>query len=297
MDVGVNTTHHGRSPNSAPVFLCLPAMGVAARYYDRFALVLASATGGDARCVELLSSGLGRRSNADFGYREIVEEQIPSLLAQLSEECPGRPLYVVGHSLGGQLAVLATAQLHTPLAGLVLVAAGTAHFRRWPPRLRWRMRAAIAVISAASKCLPWYPGSWLGFGGDQPRRLMRDWCFNAHTGQYALHGSRRDPTELCAALSQVLLPVLSVEVAGDLAAPPAAIAELLALLPAANVRRVQIAGVRDASPWRRHFAWAREPEPVVATIGGWLTDNDHHGTNAASHLQRIPQLPSGTALA
>ena len=167
-----------RAGSGSPVCLCLPAMGLAARYYRPFAEALAQATAGTVAVADLRGQGqshLRARRGARFGYREIVEEDLPALLDALAGRFPYRPLFVVGHSLGGQLATLAAVHMLDRLSGLVLVAAGTAHYRVWPPANRWRMRLAVSGIRAAATLLPWYPGSLLGFGGDQPRRLMRDW--------------------------------------------------------------------------------------------------------------------------
>ncbi|HEU5297017.1 MAG TPA: alpha/beta fold hydrolase, partial [Burkholderiaceae bacterium] len=176
----------------APALLCLPAMGVPARYYQPLARALARATGGPAYVAELRGQGDSTERaerGADFGYREIVEDDLPRWLDQLSQHHPHRRIVLAGHSLGGQLAVLACATLAERLSALVLMAAGTAHHRAWPSANRLRARLTVGAISAAARLLPWYPGRRLGFGGNQPKRLMRDWSFNAHSGRYRLEGS------------------------------------------------------------------------------------------------------------
>ena len=274
--------------DSAPVFLCLPAMGVGRRFYEPFATELARACGGDGIAVELLSSGTARRRRADFGYREIVEEELPALVRLHREAFPGRPLYLVGHSLGGQLAVLASSRLRGQIEGIVLIAAGTAHHRSWPRGQRRRARCAVAVISAVSMLMPWYPGNWLGFGGDQPRRLMRDWRHNAGSGTYRLHGSGQSADALAAALREVALPVLSLEIAGDTVAPEGAIAELLAHLPSASITRCTIAAVASDHPWRRHFSWARAPRIVVPEIARWLQSRPVAGPSPSLRNPHAP---------
>ena len=115
--------------------------------------------------------------------------------------------------------------------------------------------------------LPWYPGRLLGFGGDQPRRLMADWSYNASTGRYRCAGSRIDYEE---ALNDLVLPVLSVEIRADPVAPTGASTELLAKLASCAIERRQIDGVTTDAPWRRHFSWARHPDEVVAAIHAWV---------------------------
>ncbi|MHA6204888.1 alpha/beta hydrolase family protein [Dyella soli] len=262
--------NHSRPGASAPVFVCLPAMGVAASFYAPFAEALAQAAGGAAVLADLRGQGESAalaRHGARFGYQEIVAQDIPSLLASIATQFPGRPIYLVGHSLGGQLGSLAAVHSAPGLAGLILVASGTAHYRAWPKALRWRAGVAVQAIRLVAALLPWYPGRLLGFGGDQPRRLMADWSYNACTGRYRCAGSRIDYEE---ALNDIALPVLSVEIRDDPVAPTGAATELLAKLASCTIERRQIDGVTADAPWRRHFSWARSPDEVVAEITSWV---------------------------
>jgi len=262
--------NHSRPHTRAPVFICLPAMGVAARFYAPFAEALAKATAGAAVLADLRGQGesptLARRG-ARFGYHDIVAEDIPSLISAIAAQFPGRPLYLVGHSLGGQLGTLASVHAAPGLAGLILVASGTAHYRAWPKALRWRAGITVQAVRFVAALLPWYPGRLLGFGGDQPRRLMADWSHNARTGRYRIAGSRIDYEE---ALHDLVLPILSVEIRGDPVAPTGATSELLAKLASCAIQRRQIDGVTADAPWRRHFSWARRPDAVVAEINVWM---------------------------
>lgn len=256
-----------------PLILGLPAMGVPASFYARFADALGAATGAVVEFADLPGQGERperARDGADFGYREIVEEDLPDWVARRRAEHPGRPILLLGHSLGGQLALLASATLAARIDGLVLIAAGTAHWRVWPAGQRWRAWATVQVIRAVSALWPWYPGHLLGFGGDQPRRLMRDWGHNATTGRYQLGGSTRDVAEIERALHAVTLPVLLLGVRDDPVAPNGAREELIARLPCARVTRALIDGVRSDSPWRRHFSWARAPAEAVQAVAAWL---------------------------
>ena len=161
---------------SAPVLLCLPAMGVPARYYQPLVQALAQASGGPAYAAELRGQGDSRERaerGADFGYREIVEDDLPRWLDHVAQQHPQRRIVLVGHSLGGQLAVLACAMLAERLAGLVLMAAGTAHHRAWPAPHRLRARLTVGAIAGVARLLPWYPGHRLGFGGNQPNENIQ----------------------------------------------------------------------------------------------------------------------------
>lgn len=277
-------THHGAFADTphAPLLLGLPAMGTPARFYEPLAQALAQACGGTVAWAELRGQGSHpqrARRGADFGYREIVEHDIPALATQLTARYPGRPLYLVGHSLGGQLAAMAAHQLGDSLSGLVLIATGTAHFRAWPRAQQWRARLTVQAIRLAATLLPWYPGHQLGFGGEQPRRLMRDWVRNALTGRYVFEGSRLDHE---AASRSLRVPVLSLSVRGDPIAPPSAADALLGKLAWADITRHAMHGVSSDSPWRRHFSWVRHPEEAAALVSRWLRQA-HAGAQPGLH--------------
>jgi predicted alpha/beta hydrolase len=257
----------------APVLLCLPAMGVPARFYQPMMQSLANATGGPVYTAELRGQGDSAERaerGADFGYREIVEEDLPRWIDHLAFHHAHRRIVLIGHSLGGQLAVLASAALARRLSALVLVAAGTAHHRAWPASHRLRAKLTVHAVSLAARLLPWYPGRCFGFGGNQPRRLMRDWSFNAFTGRYRMEGSARDELALEHALHDVELPVLALHMADDPVAPPGARDELLAQLPNAFITRRDLAHRAAGSAWQRHFNWARDPDAMAAQVASWL---------------------------
>jgi predicted alpha/beta hydrolase len=254
-----------------PVLLCLPAMGVAAAYYAPFAALLASENRAVAALVDLRGQGLSSQrahAGADFGYREILEQDLPAAVAALRARYPERPFYVAGHSLGGQLGVFFAAYRNDLVDGLILIAAGTAHYQAWHaggPRLAARL--LTLSVRAAAAVLPWYPGQVFGFGGEQPRRLMRDWGGVTRDGIYRPEGSRFDYEHAVRALHT---RVLSIGLIEDPVAPASAREALLARLERSEVTRTEVSGVTAHRPWKRHFSWARAPEGVVGAIAGWL---------------------------
>jgi predicted alpha/beta hydrolase len=263
-----------------PVLLFLPAMGAEASYYEPFARALATAGAGSLALMDL--RGQGRSSErashfADFGYREMVEIDLPAAIAALRGRYPNRPLLLVGHSLGGQLATLAAARNHAELgptargvagvAGLILIASGSAHVHAWPAASRLRARITAAAVRFVAALLPFYPGRLLGFGGNQPRRLMRDWGRVTRTGIYAPEGSTFDYES---AMRKLEIPTLALGIEGDPIAPPASTDALLDKVERSRIDRLEAEGVARHRPWKRHFSWARSPESVVGPILLWL---------------------------
>jgi pimeloyl-ACP methyl ester carboxylesterase len=66
------------------------------------------------------------------------------------------------------------------------------------------------------------------------------------------------------------LPVLSIGIGEDPIAPEGARDALLARVPRSAVTRVEIDGILEHRPWKRHFSWARRPQEASSAIGGWL---------------------------
>jgi predicted alpha/beta hydrolase len=231
------------------------------------------AAGLAVRLLELPGQGgspLRARRGDDYGYREIVEELLPEAVRAARDDFPDGRIVLAGHSLGGQLAVLASAELAQMLDGLVLIAAATAHWRSWPVEGRLRAWLTVHAIAAVAALLPWYPGEQLGFGGTQSRRFMRDWRFNARSGRYRLEGSARTPQALRCALGDVRLPVLALSIREDPIAPEGPMWELLAHLPAARVQHMTVPGRLKHAPWKRHFSWVRERAGVEDALLAWL---------------------------
>ena len=256
--------------DDAPVVLCLPAMGVAADYYEPFGEGIARMGAGTAVLLDLRGQGrssASARRGDDFGYREILELDLPAAFAALRGAFPGRALYLAGHSLGGQLGLLYAARNPSTLEGLALIAAGTAHYRAWPSGSLASTWLYLSAIRFAAALLPWYPGARLGFGGDQPRRLMRDWGRVVQHGRYQPEGSQFDYES---ALRTLCVPILSLSVHGDPVAPLGAREQLLAKAPSVPVTRIAVTGVVAHGPWKRHFSWAREPAEIVREFGAWI---------------------------
>jgi len=254
----------------APVVVCLPAMGAPAGYYGPFAEALSSRNHATVVLLDLRGQGrstVRARCGDQFGYREILEFDLPEAIAGLRRAFPGRRLYLAGHSLGGQLGLFAAARPDVRVDGLILIAAGTAHWRAWQGLERTVARIAFFGVRLAARLLPWYPGTRLGFGGDQPRRLMRDWGLVTREDRYAPEGSRFDYE---GAARMLALPVLSIGVREDPIAPTGAIEALLGRLAASAVTRLEVDGVLGHSRWKRHFSWARRPGAVVNALAGWL---------------------------
>ncbi|HWM87649.1 MAG TPA: alpha/beta fold hydrolase [Kofleriaceae bacterium] len=250
------------------VALCLPAMGVEASYYDPF--VRALAAGGVASLtVELRgngSSSLRAGRGVDFGYRELVELDVGTALAAARERLPGPPIVLVGHSLGGHLAVLRAAMHPDEVAGIALIAAGTPYFRAYPGARQAYLLAGSLALRGLSAALGYLPGRTVGFGGREARRLIAEWAHVARLGRFEFLGA---PANLPAAMAAVRLPVLALSMAEDVLAPRNAVDHLAGMLPGAalTTRHTARGELGDGID---HFRWVRRPERIAAIVTDWI---------------------------
>ncbi|MCA9650041.1 MAG: alpha/beta fold hydrolase [Myxococcales bacterium] len=255
------------APCSVLVFTC--GLGIEAGYYEPFARALAEA-GHAVALAEVRgvgSSSVRPSRSVDFGYRELVELELPAAIEAARACFEGVPLLVGGHSLGAQVSVLAGANLPPEVRGLVLVAGGAVWYRNWEGSMRRYVRLAGLLFPAVSSALGWFPGRLFGFGGErEARTLMHDWSSCASTGHYRLAGPGRDWDT--AAVEQ-RRPTLGITIEGDEMAPPRSIAQLTAKMPHADVRLARVAPSRPGEG-KAHFRWARAPQEVVAVIDGWI---------------------------
>jgi predicted alpha/beta hydrolase len=252
----------------APVVLCMPAMGVKARYYEAFAKEL-HREGLHAVTCDLRGHGAStvRASRGtNFGYAEMVERDWRAAVRQVRQRFPDSPLFLLGHSLGGQLSALYTGLAGEDVQGLVLVASCSVYYRGYgtwagPPVLLFTQFAGLLASAWG-----YFPGHQLGFGGREARGVMRDWARQARTGRYAPTGSAHDFEAL---LSRIEHPVLAITVERDAYAPPAAVDNLCAKMPRARLTR-WLYTQAEAGARLDHFRWARHGAPMARRIREWV---------------------------
>lgn len=250
--------------------LWLPALGVPARKYDRLGAALA-ARGIALGVHEWRGTGAhpARPSRRhDWGYRELLVEDIPATRSALSAAHPGLPLLYGGHSIGAQFAVMAAA-LHDGAAGLVAVGSGVPHWRLFPTPLRWLVGVFGHALPPLTRAVGSYPGHRLGFAGREAGQLMRDWAQTVRRGHYdGLPGLPERFGEQIAALQ---LPFLGVRLAEDRLVPAASLQALISATGSrsASERLLDKGHLGVAAD---HFAWMREPQAVADAIAGWWPD-------------------------
>jgi len=248
--------------------LWLPALGVAAKHYLPFAEALS--VRGIAVFVHEWrghgSSDVRASHDRDWGYRTLLEDDLPATLATIRTACPDAPRIVGGHSLGSQLATCLLALRPDAAQRLWLVAGGAPYWRTFPGPRGW-------LLPLAYRFAPWLadrrghlPGRTIGFGGREARGVIRDWSRSGLSGRYAGAGMA---TDLESALAGVQAAVDSVRMADDWLVPPGSLEWLLRKLQPVSVRRTVLDAAQLGSR-ADHFAWMRRPEAVAEALAAGL---------------------------
>lgn len=245
----------------------LPALGVSARQYLPFAQALAQQGIGVAihewRGIGSSNHRAGRHD--DWGYRELLVDDLPAGLAALRARVPRARYWLGGHSLGAQVAAL-YASLHPQEAeGLLVVASGSPYWRRF--RFSWALWLALALAPWLARLVGYLPGRRIGFGGNEARGLIADWARGGRTGRYAAKGMNENLEQR---LGQLALPLLALRMQEDWLAPQASLAWLLGKMPRNRATQELITSADMHGKPADHFGWMKAPEPVATRITGWL---------------------------
>jgi predicted alpha/beta hydrolase len=256
---------------NAPLILIGPAMGTPARIYTPLAEAF-SAAGVNAAVIELRgigSSSLRAGKNVNYGYRDLVEKDWVAALSTLRTRFAGSPMYLFGHSLGGQVSVLHAAAHPTHTAGVVIGACGSVYYRSWNGLKALGILSFTQFAGVLSGALGYFPGKRVGFGGTEAKTLMQDWARFARNGRLDLAG---DGIDYEAAMSKLEKPVLGLSFDDDDLAPHRSQQNLLNKLKKARVTHLAL-GEKDTGARLNHYNWIKQNKAVVSRVVRWINSN------------------------
>jgi len=169
-------------------------------------------------------SGPGAHEGGTYGYDDLVARDMPAVCAFARSRARSTSrLVVVGHSLGGHVALAAQGTGAIDVDAVVGLAASPWLPALEPSRARWMVkRALMAAAVRVSRRVGRFPARALGRGSDdEPRGCMEDFGRFARTGAWTSADGRAD---YLASLGRVRVPVLGVVSEGDRleCAPPCA---------------------------------------------------------------------------
>lgn len=243
---------------TAPLVLVAPAMGIGSWFYKPLVAAFEE-IGWEA--IALPRRGFEDRTvtasrRLDWTYQDEIDTIADAVRTARSEQV-GRPVLLLGHSLGGQL-VAGYAAAGGDADGLVTVGGAVPYFRHFPyGGLPLAAMAAVIVptLTAAFGYLP-KPA----FGGPGARTFMREWA------RMVLSGRPAFPVE-----DSIRTPALVVSLEGDSLSPEGAVEAFgRDLFDATSLTRWHYTDreVPDGAS-NDHIDWVRAPEAVVAKVALW----------------------------
>lgn len=170
----------------ATVIIC-PAIFVRQRFYASLAAHLATA---GFRTLTFDYRGCGESAHDVYGrpvnrLRYWGELDLHGVIAFASQSTPGRPIFALCHSMGGQL--LGLAGNVSELAGIIAVTSSTAYWGHWPLRSRFILAGLwYALVPLATSLTSVVPGAALGLGQAVPAGPVRDWARWGRHAEYLL---------------------------------------------------------------------------------------------------------------
>ncbi|SNT14525.1 alpha/beta hydrolase family protein [Rhodococcoides kyotonense] len=252
-----------------PVVMIWTAMGVAARKYtrllDEFAKRGVGTVVADYRGFGASTPRTER--GTDVGYHDIATIDFPAVVAEIENVFPGRPIVLLGHSLGGQIGLMYAAARPVELAGIVLIATNTPYYRVYPGTSALAPLLGTSFAAITASLFGYYPGDTLNFLGRQPKPLILDWARLARTNSFDSIGHGTRYSEL---MRTVDLPVLAASVDGDWMAPPAALDALCAHIPNAELTRKHFDKSMTGGRALGHIAWINHSEQIAEQIADWV---------------------------
>ena len=256
--------------SSLPVMICMPAMGILSKYYEPMAIEIQK-TGWIAITTDLRGNGNSSvkvSKTTNFGYHEMITYDWPAIISKVKEKFPNNPLFLIGHSLGGQLSALYASINPNQVHGIVLIAACSVYFKGWNFPHNIGVLTGTQLASIVSKLLGYFPGRKIGFAGTEAKQVIEDWAHNCLTGRYELSNSSQNFEEL---LSNLEIPVLAISFLGDKLAPSRAVKNLCRKMNRASVTHILlISDVTDTNKLD-HFNWVKYSNPVLSKIDEWLS--------------------------
>jgi predicted alpha/beta hydrolase len=233
-------------PPQAPlaVIVIAPAMGVRQDYYTVFAQHLA-AQGFLVATFDYRYMGF----NQPASLRGVAvtfddwRDDLDTMIEAAQARAPGVPLYVCGHSLGGQ--ILGWLKQRHRIAGAITVACGTGYWRHNPRMTFQLLYLWFVAMPLYSRVFGYFPGERFNKVGNLPREIALTWARWCRQPDYLLGDeSVREQS----GYDELRMPVLSLSFSDDTYIRKAAIEQLHGFYRNAQVERHHIrpADVGDA---------------------------------------------------
>lgn len=160
-------------------------------------------------------SGPRAGDGGDWGYDDLVEQDVPALLAFARAQFPSLPLALVGHSLFGHVALAHLARhADADVDALVMLAVNVPSpaWRARPLPARLQRRGSIELMGLLARAFGRLPARRLRFGSDdEAGGYVRDFVRNGRARRWRA----RDGFDYWDGLRRIRTPALALVGAGD----------------------------------------------------------------------------------
>lgn len=241
------------TPRASVIVPC--AMGVAQRYYSRFAQWLASQ---GYRAVTFDYRGIGLSAPKSLRGFEVdivgwAEQDCAAVIDSVRGRLADKPLYWVGHSLGGQL--LGLIPNRHKIDRVITVATGSGYWleNSWPTK-RFVWWLWFIVVPIAMKLVGYFPGKRIRKVGDLPKGVMAQWRRWCLAREYVV-GAEGEAVR--AAYASVRIPILSISFTDDEMMSAQGVRSMHSLYAAASIEYRQISPRDIGVPRIGHFGFFR----------------------------------------
>lgn len=167
------------------------------------------------RVVTFDFRGHGKSFCEDWGYDDFVERDLPAVVECVRARNDHGPVALVGHSLGGHVALAAQGSKLVSLDALVLVAGANVWLRDFEPNAAiWAAKHAILVgFVRTARRFGYFPARRLRLGSDdESLAYVEDLARFGIDGRWC---SRDGTRNYLSALTEVTIPIHSIASEGD----------------------------------------------------------------------------------
>lgn len=232
------------------------ATGVRQKYYAKYAAFLAEhgyrVLTYDYRGIGDSLHGKIRKSEGrmeDWGTKDFA-----GVLEHVAREHEGRPVLVVGHSVGGQ--IFGLTERSARVQALLLVAAQSGYWRHWPGFNRYLMAMLwYCFIPGTCGLLSYCPLATFGLGENLPKGVALQWAQWGRNPDYVVDDEGRPIRRNFAAFDR---PILSYSFSDDGLAPKAAVDSLMEYYQEAPMERRHVEPQQLDQRAIGHFGFFRE---------------------------------------
>jgi len=171
-------------------------------------------------------------------------------------QVPGVPLFVVGHSFGGQIVGLSP---NTSVRGTLLIAAQSGYWKNWDGPKRWGMATLWHVVfPAIGGTLGYIPG-WTGIGEDLPAGAASEWARWGRHPEY-LFAHKTQASDGFAAYPG---RIRSISIEDDAYAPRRSVEDLGRRFPVERYSHQHLVPADDGLAKIGHFGWFRKSSNLL----------------------------------